>query len=266
MGVLHMKKPLLDVTFTSEKRKEVLLLLQDGPKEMKDILQSLNTSRQALLPQMKILKEHHLVNQVNDSYELTNIGKLVVNKMVPLVSIVEVFETDIDYWGSRELDFIPSHLLSRLSDIKNCITVRTHYTDMHTIQMSYHEASKKSKSLAGITAFYHPSFPKVFSELMHLNVKIYVVITNEVLDRLRTHREPEFEKLLGNNLFHLYVYPRKLGFLSMGFNDYQLLLRIFRKSGEFDNDYITCSHPESLKWGKELFEYYLKDSTPMSEI
>ena len=46
-----MKKSLIDVLFMSEKRKRVLLLLQDGTKEMEDILKSLDTTRQALLPQ-----------------------------------------------------------------------------------------------------------------------------------------------------------------------------------------------------------------------
>jgi predicted transcriptional regulator len=56
-----MKKPLLDVIFASEKRKNVLLVLQEGPKQMETLLESLGTIRQALLPQIRILEEHYLV-------------------------------------------------------------------------------------------------------------------------------------------------------------------------------------------------------------
>ena len=70
-----MKKTLIDVIFASEKRKAVLLLLKEEPKETQDILKSLDTTRQALLPQMKVLEEHHLVSHYNDTYELTTIGK-----------------------------------------------------------------------------------------------------------------------------------------------------------------------------------------------
>ena len=92
-----MKKPLLDVLFMSEKRKTVLLMLEDGAKEMDTFLKALDTSRQALLPQMKILEEHHLITHFNDAYELTTIGKLIVNKMVPLLKTAGVLDVDVDY-------------------------------------------------------------------------------------------------------------------------------------------------------------------------
>lgn len=73
-----MKKPLLGVIFESERRKKVLLLLQDGAKEMEYILSSFNTTRTALLPQMKILEEYHLISYYKDTYALNDTGKLMV--------------------------------------------------------------------------------------------------------------------------------------------------------------------------------------------
>jgi predicted transcriptional regulator len=66
-----MKKPIIEILLSSEKRKKVLLLLQDGPREMETLLRSLNTTRTALLPQLKILKESHLISQSGDTYEST---------------------------------------------------------------------------------------------------------------------------------------------------------------------------------------------------
>ncbi|KXS42568.1 hypothetical protein HWN40_08140 [Methanolobus zinderi] len=40
-----MKKSLLDVIFASDKRKKVLLLLQDSPQEMETLLELLDTRR-----------------------------------------------------------------------------------------------------------------------------------------------------------------------------------------------------------------------------
>jgi len=78
-----MKQSLFDVLFMSEKRTKVLLLLKDGLQEMQCFLSSLNTTRQTLLPQVRMLEEHHLVNQHIDTYELTTIGKLVVGEVAP---------------------------------------------------------------------------------------------------------------------------------------------------------------------------------------
>jgi hypothetical protein len=44
-----MGKTLPDVIFASDKRKEVLLLLRDGAKEMNYLLNALDTTRTALL-------------------------------------------------------------------------------------------------------------------------------------------------------------------------------------------------------------------------
>jgi predicted transcriptional regulator len=65
---------------------------------MEEILRSLDTNRQALLPQIRVLEEHYLVNHQNDVYKLTTIGKLLVDEMVPLLDIIEVLDIDIDYW------------------------------------------------------------------------------------------------------------------------------------------------------------------------
>jgi len=116
-------KPLLDIIFASEKRKNVLLLLQDGPKKMEFLLKSLHTNRQALLPQIRILDNHYLITHSHDVYVLTTIGKLIVDEMIPFLDTVESLESDIDYWGNHSLDFIPFHLLERISELGHCIDV-----------------------------------------------------------------------------------------------------------------------------------------------
>lgn len=68
-----MKKSLLGVISASERRKEVLLLLQDGAGELESIISSLNTTRNALFPQMRILEEHTLISNYKDTYKLNDI-------------------------------------------------------------------------------------------------------------------------------------------------------------------------------------------------
>lgn len=81
---------MLDVLFMSEKRKGVLLLLKDGTKETEYLLDCLDTTRQALLPQIRVLQEHCLVSHSKDAYELTAIGKLIVDEMTLLLDKIEV--------------------------------------------------------------------------------------------------------------------------------------------------------------------------------
>lgn len=98
----------------SEKRKDVLLLLEEGPQEMEKILKALNTTRTGLLPQMRTLKEGNLVYQHRDTYELTTIGKLIVAEMISFLRAVNMFGGNYDYLGTHNIDFIPAHLLKKL--------------------------------------------------------------------------------------------------------------------------------------------------------
>jgi predicted transcriptional regulator len=261
-----MEKPLLDVVFMSEKRMDALLLLQDGAKEMEYILRSLGTTRQALLPQVRILEEHYLVDHCKDTYELTTIGRLVVDEMLPLLSTVETFDADIDYWGSRKLDFIPPHLFKRINELQKCNAVNPSFAEAYELHAEYGKASKRSKQLVGVTTFFHPTFIEVFSELISSNVNVYIIITRDLLDTLQANPNPDFHRIVDNNLFHLFVYPYKIDFLSFGYNDYYLLMRLLKINGEHDAKYTLCSSPSAIKWGKELFEYYLKDSKPITEL
>ena len=116
-----MKKPLLDVLFASEKRKQVILQLKDGAKEMEDILSTLDTTRNALLPQIRMLEEHYLVSHSQDAYELTILGKMVADQITPLIDTVETFDSDIEYWGTHNIDFLPPDLSGSIAAMRTVI-------------------------------------------------------------------------------------------------------------------------------------------------
>jgi len=207
---------LLDVLFMSEKRKGVFLLLKDGTKETEYLLDCLDTTRQALLPQIRVLQEHCLVSHSKDTHELTAIGKLIVDEMTLLLDKIEVLDTGIDYWTNHKMDFIPTHLLKRIDD------------------------------------------------LINNNVELHFIISNDLFAKLQKDKYAEFAKFLQNNLVHFFIYPKKMDFQSVAYNDYYIILDLIKTNGELDVKRVLCNRNDSLKWGKNLFEYYLKDSIPIS--
>lgn len=261
-----MKKPLIDVVFASEKRKKVLLLLQDGAKEMNFILEKLNTNRQSILPQIRILEEHYLVTNFDDSYELTTIGKLVIDEIIPMVGIFNLLDTDIDYWGTHKLDFMPAHLLKRLNELNKCKTETPPLTEIHSIQKSFHEASMRSKSLYVISKFLFPNYVMLFRGLFDNNVDTHFIVSSELFDKLQKENDPDFEDVLQNKLLHFFVYSGDIDLLSFGLNDECLLMRLFPKKGENDNMFFTCTGSSAHKWGKELYEYYLGKSKQITSL
>ena len=268
-----MKKALVDVLFASDKRRKALLLLREGPKEMETIFTSLEITRRELVPQMKILKAHHLVSHYEDTYELTAIGKLIVDEMVPLLDKVEVLDTDIDYWGTRKLDFIPPHLFKRILELKDCRIVNPYtqsiYAQPPELYGAYdlsQEASKRGKTFFAVTRFFYPNFAQVFTEMLQGQVKINVIVTPDVLNRIQNQDRDSYVDIVKNELFNLFVYPKKIDFVSFAYNEYYLLMRLLDGKGKYDYKYMLSSSQSALEWGKELFEYYLKDSVLVMEI
>lgn len=260
-------KSLQDLIFSSEKRKNVLLLLREGAQEMDDLLVSLDTTRTALLPQLKVLEDHYLVDHRKDAYELTTLGKLLVNKMLPLFDTVGVFDRDIDYWGTRNLNFIPPNLLSGMSALGKSTIIDVSPTDQYDIQSIYQEKSKEAKSVYVVTALLYPNYHKVFSDMIDNNVEMYVIVSEDLFERIRTHYHADFKNYMKSKLIHLYVYNKKMDFLFFTFDDFHVLMHPFKGNEDIDSKLVFFNvNAKALQWLEELFNCYLKDSVPVTEI
>jgi predicted transcriptional regulator len=87
------QKLLLEVLLESEMAIDLLLFLKDGAKQMDTILTFFDTDEQVLLPQAGILKDYYLIIDAADNmYALTTIGKAIVDKMAPLLDILDKVE------------------------------------------------------------------------------------------------------------------------------------------------------------------------------
>lgn len=266
VGCAKVKKPLLDVIFASEKRKGVLLLLHEGAKGIEELLKSLKTSRQALLPQMKILQEHYLVIYTGEIYQLTTIGRSVVEKMVPLLGTTDVLNSDIDYWGTHDLDFIPSTLLKRINELGKCNIVNTSITDIYEINKTFHESSLISESSFVITTFLYPNYENLFRDLAGNNVNVHFILSRETFAQLRPEHHTFFKGLATNKLVRLFVHAKKMNFISLAFNDHCTIVDLARYDGQMDTKFVISHSPDAREWAKEIFEHYLSESLPMHEF
>ena len=253
-----MKKQLLNVVFASDKRKNVLLFLKGGPQKMSPLLELLDATRSSLLPQMKILEDYHMIIHYGDTYELTTIGKLLIDKMIPLLDKVEFFDSDINYWGTHNLSFIPPELLHRLNKLRKCKVITPSYVDIYKLNKEILKTSLISRYHYGIVTFYHPLFPQFISDMISNNVHVHMIVPQPVIDKFKTEHTPEFENFMQSELVHFSVCPEDMGFLGMACNDYYFMMRLLKSNGEHDTRYVLCNDKEALEWGKELFDHCFK--------
>jgi len=261
-----MKKALLDILFMSEKRKNTLLLLKDGPQEMEYLLKRLDTTRQALLPQIRVLEEHYLVTHDKDTYRLTPIGKLIIKDTIPILDVLDVIEENIEYWGTHKLDFISPQLLERIDKLKGCTVIELPLHEIFEENKQFTEGAKKSKTVYTITSYAFPNFEKILSQLIANNVSISVIVTKELFEKLVIEHFSKIKELIEVPNIRLYIYPHTLDFLQISINDYNVLLELLTKEGNYDNKNVICSNESALEWGKDLFEYYLEKSVLIDKI
>ncbi|MBN2111167.1 MAG: winged helix-turn-helix domain-containing protein [Methanosarcinaceae archaeon] len=242
------------------------MTLKDGAKEMDILLKSLKTTRQALLPQLRILEESMLIEQHDDTYELTTIGQLLVSEMGMLVDTVKVLDVDISYWGDRQLDFIPPGLLKRLNELGPCSVVVPGMTELLEINKEFFEMSKDSSNVTKVTTFLYPNFPVIYSAWIDNGLHISLIISAELFKKIKKDHAEEFRKYLGRGQMDLFVYHDEIKFLSFAHNDYCASLKLLRKSGEYDSKELLCCNSSAVEWCRELCEHYKGKSTRVADI
>ncbi|WP_407281871.1 transcriptional regulator FilR1 domain-containing protein [Methanolobus sp. WCC1] len=244
----------------------VLLSLQDGAKEMATLLELINTNRNSLLPQMKILEAHYLIKHYNDTYELTTIGKLVVDNMIPLLEKTNIIDLDIDYWGSRNLDFIPSNLLDKIGQLKDYEIINPPITELFSMHKSFNVDYNVSSHVYVVTTILYPDFDSIIAELLVNNVNFHYIVSQELLNKLKTEYQKEFAGFINNKFFHMYVYTKEMKFIYFTFDSVHSVISAFNKKGDFDYKFMLCKGQSAVDWTKELYDCILEDSRVVDEI
>ena len=262
-----MEASLLDLVFLSEKREKILLLLREGPKSVKEIEKSLNFSSTSVQPQIKILKERHLLYRDDNKYGLTVIGETIAEKMWDLVDTLEALENKLDFWNSHQLEGIPPHLLDRIYELKHSTFARPlDKSNMFSPHREFADNIAKSEFVKGISPFIHPLYPKMFLDFAKSGIAVSLIVTESVFERMSTEFRPELEPLLDLGNTHVYVCEKEL-LLSSAVTNLFLSLGFFYNNGTYDHENdILCFEPEGLRWGEDLFTYYRDMSEEVKEI
>lgn len=262
-----MKISYVDLIFSSDKRKTILVQLREGPKSIEEIVGVLNVSPTSVYPQIKMLMEGHLLYREKGKYKLTLIGEAIAEKMQSFLETLETLGAKYDFWRSHRLDSIPPHLLKRIGDLKiSAFAKSLNESSMFSPHEEFVENISKSKFVKGISPFIHPLYPKMFLYFAERSVGVSLVVTESVFNRLRTEFKSEMEKFLELDKTHLFVYDKEI-FLSCAVTDHFLSLGLFYNDGAYDhvNDIISFDS-RALQWGQDLYTYYERISKEIRSL
>ena len=260
-----MEKNLIDLLFMSTKRRDLLLLLEDGNKSIEEILDVLQVKSTGMLPQIKKLKDEHMVLQVNKEYMLTPIAKTIVKRMEPLLDLLEVIEEHEDFWQEHDLNNIPRAFLERLNELKPYTLVKPDIYNIFEPPAILLENINKSKNILLLSSVFHPIFCK-FLKKEEIESEMSLIVTERVFSRLKMDFKDELELYLTFKKKKLFVCTDevKIGLLTK--TERFMLAGLLTTKGNFDHESIISFQPTALKWAEDLILYYLKQSRKISRI
>jgi predicted transcriptional regulator len=261
-----MKLELINLLLFSDKRKNFLLLLAEGPKTIDEVLNLLQIPRVSLLPQIKKLKEEGLIIQEGDIYRLSAIGNILIKKAQPLLNAISVFEENEYFWSQRKMDTIPVSFLRRIGVLKSCQLIGPvidNWSDLSPESVRYFDESSKVMLLY---SYFHPFLPSLCLELANKGVELRLLLSKDLFERFCKDFRNEGEKILAQENAIIFLRTEEIVEIPAGIaiTESKLLLGLINKKGKFEGQYILSSESNALSWGKELFEYYIEGSRKIS--
>jgi predicted transcriptional regulator len=250
---------LLNVISASDKRRNLLILLNSGPREWDDIKRILKVTSTGMLPQIKILEEEHLIDREGRKFSLTPLGKILTTYMEPLVRTMDVLDRNKKYWHEHDTGVLPHEVLMNIGDLGNYQIIEVPDEDLFNIN-PFLQSIAQARTIKGISHTVHPKFPEFFTALAKKGVQSSLIFTPNVYKIVSENYPDMFEEYLNCRNASLYVSKENLKF-SFAVSDSLFSLSLFYSTGIFDSKHDVISRdPSALHWGDQIFSYFKERS------
>jgi predicted transcriptional regulator len=261
------KLELIELIFLSDKRKQLLLFLRSGSKNMDEITEALHVTSTSILPQIKKLKDMSLVIQEDKSYTLSLIGKVLVEKMQPLISTIELFEDNFEYWSEKDLQDLSTSFKKRLGELRKCKLIQPDLDRMFELDPEVMENLSSSAYIFEAIAYFHPPMISLCQELAKKGIEFSLLMSESVYERYYTDYAEDFRSMLTLENVKFFLYPGELKIAGLTVTDKFFMISLFPKNQRhFDRESLICYESSALELGTELFNELLLNSTQITEI
>ncbi len=258
-----MKQSLINLIFFSDRRKDLLLLLREEPRDIDTIKALLNVDASSIQPHIKKMKDAHLLIEEKKVYRLSEIGQIIVENLKPFLSTVEVLEVNDDYWKTHDLTPIPYFLLERIDELGHWELLEPDIEHMLETPEAFMENILSSKEVLTFVSYSHPEAPSLYADLAENGTKITLCITENVVMRLFSSFPEETERLYRNENAKIFICQKPAPIPSIVVTDRFLSLKLFENDGKLRDQLLISTEEKALDWGRELFLHCMRVADPV---
>lgn len=247
-----------DAVFYSEKRRLVLLELLSGPLSTNDLIERLNETPVALLPQIKRLADEGLITNSDSVCSLTMIGKLITEQSEPLIKNAELIDKNTHYWSRYDLSAIPEFLRKRLYEIGDFriieVDLRSVYYEPNP---DINDMIKNARYIRTFTTMNQPEYVEIYYSRVRAGAKMEILIPKILLDILKTNPQ-NIEKIsdMPQDVdLSFYETPANIKIAEVTVTEDVLMLTLYPTKENLDYRYVISEEKRGIKWGNELIDY-----------
>jgi predicted transcriptional regulator len=249
----------------SDLRNNLAQTLRNGKKmTLSELSEHVGASSPACVHALRELTKEYVTRQDEKrNYLLTNIGEIITRKFEEVNLAITALSKNRDFWLNHDLSDIPQHLLDKIGGLADSNVLSSTPTDLFKTFSTFYTLLGTAKDVRGISPIFVEDLTAQFIKLVEKNIDIRLIFTPDVLDAtLKSADRNELAEALKTNLTLFKLEPPTNFALTIG--DYFVILAFFRDDGTFDWSNTLLSYsPDALKWGQELFEYYVEKAEPV---
>ena len=259
-----MRYSLVNIVWYSEKRKNILLLLKEGPRDIDQMKTSLNETSRSIMPQIKKLLQKRLIVLDGVNYRLSEIGELIVENMGPLLSTMRVIEENKDFWVTRDLSVLPNHLFNRLGEIGHYLLIEPDLNRMFELPKEFKDNAIKSKKVSTFISYVHPQVPSLYLELIEKDVSLSLLMTKMAFKKLQSEYPIEMKAISSSSNVEIFLCKEDIHLPTLAVTGWFTYLCFLNVEGRYDHRDIISFDESALLWGTELIDYYRSKSEAYS--
>jgi predicted transcriptional regulator len=247
-------------------RTKIMLCLMDNELSANELEKIMDTRTSTILHAMRELVDEKLAKKTLSGYMLTNIGKIEALILDGLVGAIVILGKHKDFWLEHDISGIPPTLLINIGTLGQSEMMTGNPAALLKAQEFFVETLKKSKRIQGLSPIIIPNYPDGIAAAVFNGADVELILTKEILNIVVREYYSMLQELLHQENFRLYQIDDDVK-VAFTVTDSILSLGLFRTDGRYDlgNDLI-CTGEETVKWGRDLFDYYCNKSKLIKNI
>ncbi|MBI5681088.1 MAG: DUF1724 domain-containing protein [Methanobacterium sp.] len=252
-----------DIKFitASAVRTKIILSLNKSDKCLNDFKNEMNLQSSSILRALKALENEDMVFKLEGRYFLSEFGRIIALKLENFFKSVHAITKCEKIWLDHCISGIPPFLIIKIGHLSNSFIVESTSTDIIKPQTYYAEILSKCNRIRAVNSIFYYPYLELYKERFKSEAEVEMILTPLILGVVnKTVSRDKLEKIISSNHFNLLEIDEDVN-IKFTVTETFFSLGLFLNDGLYDATMNLVSYDrDAIKWGNELFDYYLKKS------